>query len=119
MKQIAYFLLDIIKCYILSALISLVILIISWAIGLLFYRGDLLVLLNSVKKASYVIGIIGLFLSSGFFIQRNATRPLVYHEEWREWFKFLNLGFVIMFVSLFVCSFGMIAQNFFEKLGGI
>lgn len=119
MKQMVNFLFDILKCLILALIISLVILSISGAIYFLLYKGDLMGILNSVKRANYTIGIVGLFLSSGFFVQRNATRPLVYHEEWRNHFKFFNLGFVIMFISLFVCSFGMVAQNFYEKMGGM
>lgn len=119
LKKIIDFITDILKCFAVALGIFLIILSISWAICFIMYRGDTLALLNAVKRGSYFIGIMGLFLSSGFFLQRNATRPLVYSEQWKSYFRFLNLGFVIMFVGFFLCSIGMIVQNFAEKMGGL
>lgn len=112
MKKTLFY--DIIKCAKLAFLISL---IISVFFGIIFFIStthSTVPMLNFIKNGLYYIGCFGFLISGGFFIQRNANRPLNYNEKWRQLFSRLNLGLVIMFISLFICFYGMLIQVFIE-----
>lgn len=101
---------DIFKCTKLAFFISLGIAIFFTLIYFIFYSSNDISLLNFIKNNLYYVGSFGLLISSGFFVQKNATRPLKYQDSWNKMFSKLNLGLVIMFVSLFICFYGMIIQ---------
>lgn len=101
---------DILKCTKIALLISIAISIFFTAIYYIFYNSGSSSLLYFIKNNLYYIGCFGFLISSGFFIQKNATRPLKYQDSWNRMFSKLNLGMVVMFVSLFICLYGMIIQ---------
>lgn len=101
---------DIFKCTKIALFISLGIAIFFTLIYYIFYSNNDISLLNFIKNNLYYVGCFGFLISSGFFIQKNATRPLTYQDSWNKMFSKLNLGFVVMFVSLFICFYGMIIQ---------
>jgi hypothetical protein len=101
---------DIFKCTKIALFISVGISIFFTSIYYIFYNSGSSSLLYFIKNNLYYIGCFGFLISSGFFIQKNATRPLKYQDSWNRMFNKLNLGMVIMFVSLFICLYGMIIQ---------
>ncbi|MCR1898445.1 hypothetical protein NSA47_05500 [Irregularibacter muris] len=101
---------DIFKCAKLALFISSGIAVFFTLIYFIFYQGKDISLFGFIKNALYYIGCFGFLISAGFFIQKNATRPLTYQDAWNKMFSVLNLGLVIMFVSLFICFYGMIVQ---------
>jgi hypothetical protein len=105
---------DLVKCAVISIPFSAAFAIISGVISFIVYRGNVEAVLDVIKRTLYYTGMLGLGLSVGFFIQRDATRPLLYNDEWKKRFSVLNLGFVIMLVSLFICIAGMVVQNYIE-----
>lgn len=107
---------DILKCGIISFITCLVICAFLGIVHVIFISSNMLAVFNFIKSSLYYIGSFGLFISAGFFIQKNGTRPLSYNDKWREHFSKLNLGLVIMFISLFMCFNGMVIQYFLEKL---
>ncbi|MDO6353697.1 hypothetical protein Q3V94_01175 [Caloramator sp. CAR-1] len=115
MKKIRLFINDALKAMGIGFAISLIILSISWAICFIVYKGNTFLVFNGVKNSLYYIGILILFLSAAFFIQRDATRPLNYEDEWKKHFKVLNLGFVILFIGIAINVAGMVIQNIIEK----
>jgi hypothetical protein len=118
MKKLAVYILDVGKCILASIICSIIIGAFAGIISLLVYGFNGLLIMEGIKKGLYYTGMLGLLLSAGFFMQRDATRPLAYNIEWKKYFEKLNLGFVIMFVSLFTCSIGMLIQNYLEKVTG-
>lgn len=115
MSKIRSFIKDALKAMGIGFILSLIILSISWVICFIMYGGNTFLVFNGVKNSLYYIGIITLFLSAAFFIQRDATRPLNYEDEWKKHFKVLNLGFVILFIGIAINVAGMIVQNIIEK----
>jgi len=109
------FLKDVFKC----AKVALVALAIVWIIfGMvyyLFYCGSSVPVLMFIKDRLYNVGCFGFLVSVGFFMQRDATRPLDNRKQWENMFKKFNLGIVIMTVSVFICFYGMIIQLFLER----
>jgi len=101
---------DILKCAKLAIFITLGIAVFFMLIFYIFYGVRGISLLNFIKNALYYIGSFGLLISTGFFVQKNGTRPLANYETWKKMFSNLNLGFVIMFISLFICLYGMFLQ---------
>lgn len=116
MKKLAAYIIDIGKCILISIFCALIIGVLAGLISLIAYGFDSFMIGDGIKRGLYYIGMFGLFISAGFFMQRDGTRPLAYNYEWKKYFKKFNLGFVIMFVSLFVCSIGMVLQNYLERL---
>ncbi|KRQ87125.1 hypothetical protein ABG79_00923 [Caloramator mitchellensis] len=110
---------DIIISMAIGAGISLVLVSISWVICLFLYRGEINSTLFFIKNALYYVGIFTLFLSAAFFMQRNATRPLEYEDEWKEHFKVLNLGLVILFIAIAITTTGMLLHFIIERRGGL
>lgn len=105
---------DILKCIKLALFIVLGICLLFGGIYLLFYSRSNTMFLNFLKNSLYYIGCFGLLISTGFLIQKNANRDFDYQEVWNKMFCRLNLGFVILFVSLFICLSGMAIQLFVE-----
>lgn len=101
---------DILKCTKIALFISVGISILFTSIYYIFYNNGSSSLLYFIKNNLYYIGCFGLLISSGFFIQKNATRPLKYQDSWNKMFSKLNLGMVVMFVSLFICLCGIVIQ---------
>lgn len=110
------FLKDIVKCSKIALFISLGITFLFGIIYYLFFSKSLLILFTFIKNSLYYIGCFGFLISCGFFIKRDANRPLDYEDEWREKFKKLSLSFVILFISFFICLYGMVIQVFLESL---
>ncbi|MCX7904935.1 MAG: hypothetical protein N2486_10560 [Caloramator sp.] len=115
MSKIRLFIKDALKAMGIGLVLSLIILSISWAICFIMYRGNTFLVFNGVKNSLYYIGILILFLSAAFFVQRDATRPLNYEDEWKKHFKVLNLGLVILFIGIAINIVGMVIQNLIEK----
>lgn len=114
-----YLIKDILRCAKFAFYIAIGIFVFFGIIHYLFYSKNILSLFNTVKNSFYYIGCFGLLISSGFFIQKNAVRPLDNNDAWVKMFHKLNLGFVMLFISLFICSLGMIIQILLEaRIGG-
>lgn len=105
---------DIFKCMKVAFLISIIIFVLFSIIYYLFYGNSSVTILYFIKDRLYNIGCLGFLISVGFFMQRNATRPLTYRQKWETMFRKLNLGIVIMVISLFICIYGMVIQSFIE-----
>jgi len=106
---------DILKCAKVALLVAAIVLIIFSVIYYLFYSGGSIPILPFLKDRLYNIGCFGFLISAGFFVQRDATRPLDYHKQWKKIFHRFNLGIVIMTVSFFTCLYGMLIQLFLER----
>ncbi len=99
---------DLIKCIKIAFFIALAAAVLFSIIYFIFYNnGNVFVF---IKNSLYYIGCFGLLISAAFFIRRDATRPLKHEDDWKKLFYKFNLGFVIMWISLFVCIFGMLIQ---------
>lgn len=114
MNRVKYLFVDLFKCIGIGFIISLAIAVITGLIAILFSWGNILLSLEWVKRVIYFIGGLGLFLSAGAFLQRDATRPFVYNEEWKAHFKIFNIGFVMMLISFSVLVFGMMVHNLLD-----
>lgn len=106
---------DILKCAKVALLVAAIVSVLFGIIYYLFYRGGSIPVLQFLKDRLYNAGCLGFLISAGFFMQRDATRPLDYHKQWKRMFRRFNLGIVIMTVSFFVCFYGMIIQLFIER----
>ena len=106
---------DVFKCAKVALFIAIGISIFFTIIYYIFYNNGNLSLFNFIKNNLYYIGCFGFLISAAFFIQRNATRPLKYQDSWNKMFSKLNLGLVIMFISFFICLYGMIIQFSIES----
>lgn len=109
-----YLIKDILKCAKFALYITFGIFAFFGIIHYLFYSKNIINLFNTIKNTFYYIGCFGLLISSGFFIQKNAVRPLDNNDAWIKMFHKLNLGLVMMFISLFICLLGMIIQILLE-----
>lgn len=101
---------DILKCAKIALFISIGAFILFGLIYIMFYTHRNINFLNFMKNNLYYIGCFGFLICSGFFIQKNANRSLEYQDEWNKMFHKLNLGLVVMFISFFICLYGMIIQ---------
>lgn len=106
---------DILRCLYVGFCISAGILLLSGLILLIIYGLDIFKILSVATSVLYFAGSLGLFLSAGFFMKRDGTRPLVYKDQWKKYFKKLNIGFVVMFISLSIIVAGVIMQYIIEK----
>jgi hypothetical protein len=106
---------DILKCAKVALFIAMGISIFFTFIYYIFYNNNHSSLLNFIKNNLYYIGSFGFLICSGFFIQKNAIRPLKYQDAWNKMFNKLNLGLVVMFISLFICLYGMVIQLTLES----
>lgn len=106
---------DFVKCGKLSAFPTAFIALISVLLGL-FHRNLGPETAVSIKNGLYYTGSFGLLLSAAFFVQKNGNRPLDFQYEWRQHFKRFSLGFVVLFVSLFTCLWGVLIQLVYELL---
>ena len=108
---------DILKCAELALFITIGVFIFFTAIYYIFYNNNNSPssLFNFIKNNLYYIGCFGFLLCSGFFVQKKATRPLIYQDSWNKMFNKLNLGMVVLFISLFICLNGMIIQLLLES----
>lgn len=114
MRKLGYIMADIVKCLLIGIITSLAIAFIVGLFGFIIHKGNSNQIFELIKRFLYYIGMLGLLLSCGFFVQRDATRPLIYNDEWKKYFKQLHLGFVIMFINLSLCLIGMIIQILIE-----
>lgn len=105
---------DILKCAKISLFIAVGIFLIFGLIYFTFYNNGTTSLSFFLKDSLYYIGCFGFLISIGFFMQKNATRPLKYQDQWNKMFSKLNLGFSIMFISFFICLYGMAIQLIVE-----
>ena len=105
---------DILKCAKIAFYIAVGTFIFFGIVYYLFNSRNSISLFNVIKNIFYYIGCFGLLISSAFFIQKNAVRPLNNHDAWSKMFRKLNLGLVIMFISLFICLYGMMIQILLE-----
>lgn len=85
-------------------------------IYLIFYNNGDANIFVFIKNSLYYIGCFGFLISAAFFIKRDGTRPLHHEEQWKKHFHRFNLGFVVMWISLFICIFGMLIQLILEIL---
>ncbi|MDF2673494.1 MAG: hypothetical protein K0R09_1759 [Clostridiales bacterium] len=105
---------DISKCARIALYISIGAFIIFGVIYLLFYSNRDIGFFYYMKNNLYYVGCIGLVICCGFFIKKNANRSFKYQDDWNRMFHKLNLAFVIFFISLFICLYGMIIQLLLE-----
>lgn len=105
---------DIFKCGKVAFIITLTVSVFFGIIFLLSSPYDSMSLLNFIKNGLYYIGLLSLLLSSGFLIKRNSTRSLNYNEKWGQIFRTLNIGRVLMLISLFICLYGVLIQLFIK-----
>lgn len=108
MKKSLYFLQDILRCMVVGFAISLGLSIISGLILLIIFGTNAALVFGWIKSINYFVGAMGLLLSGGFFMKRDGTRPLIYKDEWKKYFKQMNIGFVVMFISLFIVLVGVL-----------
>lgn len=101
---------DIFKCAKIALYISIGAFIFFGLIYFLFYSHRDIGFLSYIKNNLYYIGCFGLIICCGFFIKKNANRSFKYQDDWNKMFNKLNLGFVVMFISLFICFYGMVIQ---------
>lgn len=106
---------DILRCLYVGICISIGILLLSGVILFIIYGFNIFKILSGATSVIYFAGSLGLFLSAGFFMKRDGTRPLVYKDQWKKYFKKLNIGFVVMLVSLSIIVIGVIMQYIIEK----
>jgi hypothetical protein len=106
---------DIFKCGKVAFFITMGISTFFTVVYYIFYNNSHPSLLDFIKNNLYYIGCFGFLICSGFFIQKNAVRPLKYQDSWNKMFSKLNLGLVVMFVSLFICMYGMVIQIALES----
>lgn len=111
MKNIFF---DIIKCIVIGSAIAIATGIITGIIAAISSRGDFSIILNWIKRATYIVGGLAMFLAAGAFAHRDGTRPFIYNDEWKAHFKILNIGFVILFIAFSIVSWGMMVQNYIE-----
>jgi hypothetical protein len=115
MKMKFCFVRDLFKCAKIAFYIAVGVAIFATIIFCIFYDKHHMNLFGYIKNCLYYTGCFGFLVSVGFFVQKNATRPLVYQNEWRKIFYRLNLGFVIMFIGLMICMVGMLIQLITES----
>lgn len=114
-KSFFNFFKDILRCAYIGICISAGVLLLVGLILPIIIGFDIFRIFDGAKNVLYFAGSLGLFLSAGFFMKRDGTRPLVYKDKWKKYFKKLNIGFVIMFVSLSIIIMGIIIQYNLEK----
>lgn len=105
---------DVLKCIVIGSIIAVGIGIITGLIAIVSSWGNLSTTLDWIKRVIYIVGGLGLFLSAGTFAQRDGTRPLVYNEQWKKYFKTMNIGVVFLFISFSVVTWGMMVHNFID-----
>lgn len=116
MSKLKYFFFDIIKCLKYALFVAFILSFTITFVFLIKHKSINLWLLNDIKKYLYYCGCLLLFISVGFFMQKNSLRPLKHENDWEKAFHVLSLSFVILFTGLFICCIGMIIQFIFESL---
>lgn len=114
MSRIKNTLIDVIKCMGIGSAIALGVGIIAGLIAIISSWGNVSITLNWIKRVIYIVGGLGMFLSAGSFAQRDGTRPFIYNDQWKNHFKILNIGFVILFISFSVVVWGIMVHNLID-----
>lgn len=118
MKSLKYIIMDILKCMLIGSAIAIGVSLITGLITILVTWGNIGVTLDYIKFIIFLIGSLGLLLAGGAFAQREGTRPFIYDEQWKTYFKKLNIGFVILFICSTIILWGVLVYNliFFKVL---
>lgn len=112
MNSPKYTLLDILRCIYIGILIALGLGVFITLIALIF-RLDIL----QVIYTSWICtGSFGMLIGGISFLKPNTQRPLKYSTEWEKYFKKLNIGYVILLVSLTTFILGISVYNIWWSL---
>jgi len=111
MLKIKLFTLDIIKSILIGIFSGSLLGIIFILIGLICHKGILLDSLYVGRAALLITGSLGLLFSSMFFLKRNGLAKLKNEKSWKNHFKVLNHGFVLLIIFSGIIMIGCILDS--------
>lgn len=108
MNKSLYIIKDITKSILAGVIISLALIILSGLISMIIKRGDIKSVLQIIKGTLFIIGSLGLIVSSGFILKKESRRPLDNKDSWKEQFKVLSFVKVFLIIGIIILLFGNI-----------
>lgn len=107
------FLKDLVRCLEISLVAFIIPFGIGMVVGMLFYGLDLKGMLDWGRILVQFSAAIGMLVAGVSFIKPQTMRPLNYDEEWKIYFRKMNLSHVILFVCIFAAMMSYIVQIYF------
>lgn len=101
---------DLFKTFRIGSYISLAIIILVSTFSVITNGYDFKKILLYAKSALFIIGSLGLLVSSGFILKTSSRRNLENQHEWKEKFKELSFVSVILIASISILVYGTLVD---------
>ena len=108
MVKLKEILLEALKCFIISSIVSGVLLLVSALISLIVTSGNIIKILESMRAALFIVGSLGLLVGAIMFLKRPTPEGSNLEKSWKEKFKYLSYKqFIIGFCAIMI-SYGCV-----------
>lgn len=99
---------DLFKIFRIGSYISLAIIALVSIFSVIANGNDLNKILSYARSALFLIGSLGLLVSSMFILKTNSRRNLKNQDEWKEKFKEFSFVSVILIASIIMLVYGIL-----------
>lgn len=102
---------DLFKTFRIGSYISIAIIILVSTFSVIANGNDFKKILLYARSALFIIGSLGLLVSSMFILKTNSRRNLKNQDEWKEKFKEFSFVSVIFIASIIILVYGTLIDS--------
>jgi len=108
MNRLKNIFVDLFKTFRIGSYISIVIIILVSTFSVIANGSDFKKILLYARSALFIIGSLGLLVSSMFILKTSSRRNLKNVDEWKEKFKEFSFVSVILIASIIILIYGIL-----------